>query len=449
MIYKPHEYQRQATQFLLDHKRAALFLDMGLGKTSITLTAVQELLFERFEVARVLVIAPLRVARDTWPAEVEKWEHLRGLRLSVVVGTEKQRAAALEADADVWVINRENIDWLVNFFAGRVWPFDMLIIDELSSFKNHQSKRFKALKRVLPYVNRVVGLTGTPAPNGLIDLWAQFRVLDGGERLGKSIGRYRRTYFIPEKTNGYVVYSYALKRGAEDAIYRAIGGITLSMRAGDYLRLPGLTETSYSVDIPVPETYRELRREMVASVSGGVVDAANAAVLAGKLQQLASGAVYGENQEVLLAHDAKLDALEDLVEAANGQPVLVAYWFAHELERIRERLPQARVLSSSGDFKAWNAGRVSVGLIHPASAGHGLNLQAGGHILIWFSLPWSLEAYQQTVARLYRQGQEKPVSVIRIVAENTIDEQIIQALDAKSVTQSALIDAVKAQVLAA
>lgn len=443
MQYKPHNYQAQATAFVEEHPEAALFLGLGLGKTVITLTAVWNLLFDSFQASRVLVVAPLRVARDTWPAEAQKWDHLQGLTVAVAVGNRRERLQALMTGADVTVINRENLDWLVNA-SGVEWVWDMVVIDELSSFKNHQAKRFKALIRVRHLVRRIVGLTGTPTSNGLMDLFAQYRLLDRGERLGRYISRYRERWFVPDKRNAQQVFTWKPRDGAEEEIYQAIGDITLSMRTCDHLTLPELTVTDYPVTMSDGErgVYERMARDMVVALDGQEIDAANAAVLAGKLTQLASGAIYDQDGAWVEVHQRKLDALEDLLEAANGNSVLVAYWYAHDLERIQARFPEARALKTSKDITDWNDGKIPLALVHPASAGHGLNLQAGGSILVWFSLTWSLELYQQTVGRLYRQGQTQPVSVIRITTRNSIDTQILAALEAKNTTQTALIDAV-------
>ncbi|CAB0673506.1 DEAD/DEAH box helicase [Corynebacterium diphtheriae bv. mitis] len=447
MHYQPHNYQRQATQFIIDHDEAAIFLGMGLGKSVITLTAIWQLMLDYFTISRVLVIAPLRVARDTWPAEIAKWDHLRGLTVAVAVGTKQDRLAALAQSAMVTIINRENIPWLISQL-GSAWPFDMVIIDELSSFKNHRAKRFTALVKMRPYVKRWVGLTGTPASNGLMDVWAGFRLLDGGERLGRFITRYRERWFVPDKRNGMQVFTYKPRVGAEDEIYGAIGDMTLSMRTTDHLQLPSLTVTTTPVTLEPKErkVYEQLKADLVLDLDEATVDAANAAALSGKLLQLASGAIYTGDGQWTAVHDRKLDVLEDLYEAANGSPLLVAYWFTHDRERIVSRFPQARELKTSADIEAWNLGEITLGLIHPASAGHGLNLQSGGHLLVWFSLTWSLELYQQTNARLYRQGQSEPVTITHLVAEGTLDETVLKALDAKDATQAALIDAVTAEI---
>ena len=448
MKYQPHEYQQFATQFIIDNPVAAVLLQMGLGKSVITLTAIHSLMLDRFDVHRVLVIAPLRVARDTWPAEIRKWDHLKGLTYSVAVGSEKERRAALMQETHIHIINRENVQWLVEK-SGIPFEYDMIVIDELSSFKSHTAQRFKSLLKVRYRVSRIVGLTGTPSSNGLMDLFAQFRILDGGKRLGRFITHYRNEFFLPDRTNGMQVYSWKLRPGAEDEIYRRISDITISMKSADYLKMPECVinrvpawMSDYEEDV-----YDELRKQLVTQLGGAQIDAKNAASLSGKLCQLANGAVYTDDGSFALFHDRKLDVLEDLIEAANGNPVLVAYWFKHDLDRIRLRFPGVRELKSSRDLTDWNAGKIPVALIHPASAGHGLNLQAGGSTLIWFGLTWSLELYQQTNARLWRQGQQADTVVIHhIITQGTIDEQIMTALERKDKTQTALIDAVKAQM---
>ena len=447
MKYSPHKYQTYATDFILEHPISAVFLDMGLGKSVITLTAIFDLCLDSFLVRKVLVIAPLRVAADTWPGEIEKWDHLRGLTYSVAVGSEAQRKAALLQRASVYIINRENVGWLVES-SGLPFDYDMVVIDELSSFKSYQAKRFRALLKVRPGVKRIVGLTGTPSSNGLMDLWAEFRVLDMGRRLGRFITRYRSAYFQPDKRNAQVVFSYKPLPGAEDAIYERISDITISMRAGDYLDMPECVVNEVKVTLSEKErkAYDTMRTELVLSLGGEDVDAGNAATLANKLSQMANGAVYGEGKKILPLHDRKLDVLEDLIEAANGKPVLVAYWFKHDLERIRTRFT-VREIKTAQDIADWNLGKIPVAVIHPASAGHGLNLQAGGSTLIWFGLTWSLELYQQTNARLWRQGQKAQTVVIHhIITKDTIDERIVSALRRKDKTQSALIDAVKANL---
>jgi len=447
-----HPYQRYAADFIVEHPAAAILLDCGCGKTIITLTAIQELVFDRFEVSRVLVICPIRVAQ-VWADEIAKWGHLRGLRYSIAVGTASERRYALNQEADLYVINRDVVPWLVEEYGGE-WKWDMLVLDELSSFKNPQAKRFKALLKVRALVKRVVGLTGTPSSNGLMDLWAEYRLLDLGQRLGRFITRYRQAYFRPEKTNGQVVFSYAPLPGAEEKIYSRIADITISMRCTDHLCMPELVSVPYEVRMSPKEAeaYSRLKKEMILDLKDGEITASNAAALSGKLVQLANGAVYDDEGNVIPLHDRKLDALEDLIEAQNGKPVLVAYWYKHDLARIEERLRamgiRYRRIDTEESIHQWNAKRIAVGLIHPASAGHGLNLQGGGSTLIWFGLTWSLELYIQTNARLWRQGQvSRTVVVEHIVTKGTIDERIMAALQKKEVTQSSLIDAVKAQLI--
>ena len=446
MQYKAHNYQNYCTEFLKTHPVAGLFLDCGLGKTIITLTAIYDLLFNSFEVSRVLIIAPLRVARDTWTAEIEKWEHLKGLTYSVCIGTPTERFAALYKKADIYIINRENVPWLVE---SGMFNFDMVVIDELSSFKSHTSKRFKALRKVRPTVKRIVGLTGTPASNGLMDLFAEIQLLDMGERLGRYIGGYRNRYFTPDKRNHQIVFSYKPLDGAEEAIYDKISDICISMRSSDYLQMPELTINNIEVRLSESEEklYKTLKRDLILPFADGDIDASTAASLSTKLHQMANGAVYDENGKVKHIHDRKIEALEDLVEAANGKPVLIAYWFKHDLERITSTAKfTARHLNTAQDFKDWNDGKIPVALIHPASAGHGLNLQSGGSTLVWFGLTWSLEFYQQTNARLYRQGQKESVVIHHIITKGTVDEKVLRDLNSKDRTQNSLLEAVKAEI---
>ena len=453
MKYKPHKYQQYAIEFIKQHPIAAILLDLGMGKTSIVLSCLNYLMFETFEVSKVLIIAPLRVARNTWSDEIKKWDHLQGLRYSIAVGTAAERIKALKADADIYIINRENVPWLIEE-SGLPFDYDMVVVDELSSFKNWNAKRFKALMKVRPKVKRIVGLTGTPSSNGLMDLFAEFKVLDMGERLGRFISQYRINFFKPDRVNGPIVYSYKLLPGAEDRIYEKISDITISMKASDYLEMPELISTEYKVYLDDEERakYEELKNELVLQLPGAEITAANAATLSGKLSQLANGAIYDDDGSVNAFHERKLDALEDLIESANGKPVLVAYWFKHDLKRITERLTALKAdfqrLDSDESIRKWNAGELQVGLIHPASAGHGLNLQEGGNTIIWFGITWSLELYSQTIGRLFRQGQKaKNVTVIHIITDGTVDERILKALEAKDSTQRALIDAVKAEVV--
>ena len=419
-----------------------------MGKTISTLTAINDLIRNRFETQKVLVIAPIRVARDTWPEEIKKWDHLAGLTVSPITGTAKQREAAANRRADIYTIGRENIPWLVKHHGGR-WPYDMVIIDELSSFKNPQAKRFKALKKVRPKIHRIVGLTGTPAPNSLLDIWAPFRLIDNGQRLGKYITHYRDQYFTPGRRNGTVVYNWNLRPGADQAIYNNIADITVSMRTTDYLQLPEATHQHITVQLP-PRARKHidtLKRDLVLDLDDDTIDAANAATLSLKLQQLAGGAIYNETGDnYITIHDEKIQALTELVDQAQGNTMLVCYWFKHERDRILDAIPSARVLDTQQDFHDWNNGKIPVALIHPASAGHGLNLQAGGHIMVWYTTPWSLELYEQANARLHRQGQTEPVSIIHIDTADSIDQTVHQALTRKDTTQQALITAVKAQL---
>ena len=446
MKYTPHGYQTYAKEFIENHHEAAVLLDMGLGKTVIALTAINDLLFDSFEISRALVIAPLRVAKNTWPQEIAKWEHLKNLSYSVVVGTEQERRAALRKKANVYIINRENVDWLITK-SGFSFDFDMVVIDELSSFKSWQTKRFKTLMKVRPKVQRIVGLTGTPSSNGLMDLWAEFRLLDMGKRLGRFIGEYRSLYFLPDKRNQQMIFTYKPRPGAKEEIYKRIGDITISMTAEDYLDMPELVTNTVSVQLDEKErkAYERMKADMVVQLGGKEIDAVNAAALSNKLLQMANGAVYDGDRKIVKLHDRKLDALEDLIEGANGKPIMVAYWFKHDLERIKARF-DVREIKSSSDIEDWNDGKISVAVIHPASAGHGLNLQAGGSTLVWFGLTWSLELYQQTNARLYRQGQKDTVVIHHIVAEETMDENVLAALSQKNKTQAALIEAVKANL---
>lgn len=447
MNFAPHDYQAYAIDYIETHPVAAVLLDMGLGKTVISLTAIADLLFDSFEAHRILVVAPLRVARDTWPAEISKWQHLKHLTYAVAVGTVKERKAALSAGADITIINRENLEWLIDS-SGYEFDYDMVIIDELSSFKNHKSKRFQSLMKVRPKVKRIIGLTGTPSSNGLMDLWAEFKLLDFGERLGRFITHYRNNYFIPDKRNGEIIYSYKPMPYAEDAIYRKISDITISMKSTDHLQMPELITSQYEVQLSEDEEqrYEELKADFILDLPEGEITAANAASLTGKLSQLANGAIYDDEGNIVEFHDRKLDALEDIIESANGKPLLVAYWFKHDLQRIKKRF-DVREIKTSKDIIDWNNGDIPVAVIHPASAGHGLNLQAGGSTLIWFGLTWSLELYQQTNARLWRQGQSSGTVVIEhIITKGTIDERILKALSLKEVSQNALIDAVKANL---
>ena len=444
MIFKPYPYQEAAIQWILDRPAAGLFLSMGMGKTPVTLTAIDELIYNRMEVQKVLVIAPLRVAQDTWVKEVRKWDHLQHLRIAKVLGSLKERRAALEQDADIYVINRENVQWLCENITG--WPFDMVVIDELSSFKNHQAKRFKALRKKLGRIRRIVGLTGTPAPNGLMDLWPQVYLLDQGQRLGRTIGAYRAKYFRPDKMNGHIVYSYRLLDGAEEAIHGRLGDLCMSLKKEDYLDLPGQIYEDIELTAPpaLLKQYKQFEKDriMEAMDSEGEIVALNAAALTGKLLQFANGAIYDTDGGVHELHDIKLEALEELIEAANGEPVLVFYAFQHDRDRIMRRI-ECRELSTSKDVDDWNAKRIPIAIAHPASVGHGLNLQEGGHIIIWYGLTWSLELYQQANERLNRPGQTHVCRIYHLILKGTHDERVLGVLGGKDITQRALIDALK------
>ena len=446
MRYVAHNYQNYAKDFILAHKVSALFLDCGLGKTITTLTAINELMYDSFEISKVLIIAPLRVAQSTWKDEIEKWDHLNLLRYSIVVGDEKERLKALKQNSDIYIINRENVDWLVTK-SGIDFNFDMLVIDELSSFKSHTSKRFKSLLKIRPYFERVVGLTGTPSSNGLMDLWAEFRVLDLGERLGSYITHYRNEYFLPDKRNGAVIFSYKPQPNAEERIYRRLADMTISMKSTEYLKMPELilNELEINLDEEDQMKYKKFKKEMVMTIQEKEIDAINAASLSNKLIQLANGSIYDEDKKFYEVHNKKLDKLEEIIESANGKPVLVAYWFKADKERIEKRF-KVREIKTADDIKQWNMGMINLALIHPASTGHGLNLQSGGSTLVWFSLTWSLELYQQTNARLYRQGQKDTVVIHHLITKNTIDEDIMKSLKRKDKTQEALMRAVKARI---
>ncbi len=444
MKYKPYEYQTYCTNYIIEHPYCGVFLDMGCGKSVITLTALWLLALDSFDIGKILVIAPKRVAEDTWPKEMAKWEHLTWLSYSLILGSKKQREDALARKASVYIINRENVAWLVE---NHSWEFDTVVIDELSSFKSNKAQRFKALKKVRPKVQRVIGLTGTPAPNSLLDLWPQMYLLDMGQRLGRFIGGYRDRFFKPDKRNREIIYSYKPREGSEEKIYELISDICISMKAVDFIDMPEKISNriEVSMDKKEQQLYDSFQKDMFLSLGDEELDAMNAAGLSNKLLQMANGAVYGEDKKVLDIHDRKLDALEDLIEAANGKPLLVAYWYKHDLARIRKRF-DVRTINTANDIEDWNAGKIPVALIHPASAGHGLNLQEGGSTVVWFGLTWSLELYQQLNARLWRQGQKNTVVIQHIITRGTHDEDVMEALETKDVQQSALIVAVKARV---
>ncbi len=451
MKYEPFSYQDYATKWIVEHEKSALFLEMGMGKSVATLTAILELKYDRFEIYKVLVISPLRVAQTTWPDEIKKWDHLSSLTISKILGSEKERIEGLGKNADIYIINRENVTWLVEWLGGD-WPFDMVVVDELSSFKSSKSKRFSSLKKVRPLIKRMVGLTGTPAPNGLVDLWPQIYLLDGGERLGRTLTGYRERYFLPDKRNQMVIYTWKLKQGAEEVIFKKLSDICVSMKAVDYLDLPDRIDNMISIEMPpkAREQYDTLEKELILSLVDSDVLAGSAAVLANKLLQVANGAVYDEDKKVKHIHNEKLNVLDELIEAASGKPVLVFYGYQHDRDRILHHLKKQhpRLLQSEKDIDEWNKGKIKVLLAHPASAGHGLNLQTGGNIIIWFGLTWSLELYQQANARLHRQGQNDTVIIHHIIAKDSIDERVIEALKSKDVSQSALINAVRIRLKA-
>ena len=443
----PRPYQRYAIRRIIDTPAVALLLDMGMGKTVSTLTAINELMFDRFEVHKVLVIAPLRVALSTWRDECEMWEHTRHLRISVAVGDLRTREAALAEDADIYVVNRDVVKWLVGYYRAK-WPFDMVVVDESSSFKNPASQRFRALRKVRPLIRRIVLLTGTPAPNGLMDLWSQLYLLDRGERLGRTLTEYRERYFRPGQQSGHIVYSYDARPGAEQEIFRRIGDICVSMKSEDYLTLPPLIQNVVRVQLPeaAARRYREMERELVLSIGDADITAVSAAALSNKLLQMANGAVYDTEGKVVKLHDAKAEALDEIISCNEGKSVMVIYSYRHDLERLRKKYPKARELKTAEDIRDWNAGRIPLLLVHPQSAGHGLNLQHGGHIVVWYGLTWSLEAYQQTNKRLHRPGQTEPVMLHHLVAKGTIDEDVMRALEGKAAGQESMLDAVKARI---
>lgn len=447
MKFKPYKYQDIAINRIYDSPRVGLFLDMGLGKTVITLTAIAELIYNRFEICRVLVIAPLRVAEDTWSRESGKWDHLKDLQISKVLGSAAQRRKALARDADVYIINRENVVWLTNELSGLGdgWMFDMIVIDELSSFKSAKAQRFKALRKYITKSERVVGLTGTPAPNGLIDLWSQIYLLDGGERLGRTYTSYRERYFTPNQRNQTTVFNYKPLPEAEELIHNKISDICFSMKAADWLDMPERIDNTQVVRLSDRElaAYNKFEHDSYIQFIEGEVTAASAAALTNKLLQYGNGAVYITNGGYAVTHDKKLNALEEIADVSSGQPILCFYSYKHDLERILERFPNAKKLDSSQDIDAWNRGDIPLLLAHPAGAGHGLNLQAGGHIIVWFGLTWSLELYQQANARLYRQGQENTVIIHHLIAEGTADERVLQGLQGKEEVQEELLNSLK------
>lgn len=458
MKFQPHDYQRYCITRIIQQPAIALFLDMGLGKTAVTLTAVNDLRYNRFLIRRCLVIAPKKVAEDTWTREQSKWDHLHLLKIVPVLGSKNKRVKALNSPGDVFVINRENVPWLVDYYRND-WPFDMVVIDEMSSFKSHRAKRFKALKSVRSHITRIVGLTGTPSPNGLTDLWSQIYLLDGGERLGKTITEYRNAYFIPGSRNATTIFSYEPVSGAVDAIQEKIQDICISLQARDYLELPDkIVNTRYiKLDAKAQKAYDTLERERILEMQDSVIDAGSAGVLAGKLLQLANGAMYAvpdeeqpKKREIIPVHDNKIEAFLELVEAEEGKHMLVFYNFQHDLLRIEQALESKKLavgeLKTTEDITAWNEGKIDILLAHPASAAYGLNLQDGGNVVVWFGLNWSLELYQQANARLYRQGQQMSVYIHHLVVSGSVDEDVIHALEQKDDCQAALLDSLKARV---
>jgi len=445
MEFKPHPYQKIAMKWALDKPFCGLILDMGLGKTVTSLTVIKQLL-DCVEILRPLIVAPKMVAEQTWQAEIDKWPHLQNLTLSIIAGTEKKRISALKKKADIYIISRDNISWLVNLPSYR-WNFDMVVLDELSSFKNRNSLRFKAIRKIRPNVHRVIGLTGTPAPNGLLDLWSQVYLLDQGERLGKTVTSYRVKYFHPEKSNGHIVYTYGLNAKAEQGIYDSISDICLSMRAEDWLTVPARQDIIKELVLDDYTQFKEFKETQVMSIAHGEISATNAAALYNKLLQYANGAVYDENKNHHVVHDKKLDAIEEAVEELQGKPVIIFYQFQSDIERLSSRLKDIVLLKTKQQINDWNAGKIKILLAHPASAGHGLNLQQGGNYIFWFGLPWSLELYQQAVARLHRQGQTQVVFNYHFMVKGTPEYEVYSRLLDKSLTQDKLIDALRQSFL--
>jgi SNF2 family DNA or RNA helicase len=441
-------YQQYCIDKIIEQSELGLLLDMGMGKTAITLTAVERLVYDYFSVRKVLVIAPLKPAIETWPTEVEKWDHLKHITTSLVLGDKESRLNALDKDAEIYIINRENVQWLVEHYKKK-WPFDMVVIDELSSFKSSKAQRFKALKKVRPYIKRIVGLTGTPAPNGLLDLWPQMYLLDAGETLGKTLTSYREKWFVPDKRNATTIFSWKPKDGAEEEIYKKLESLCISMKTADYLQLPERLDVRHEIETSkaTMDLYKKLEHDMILPYEDGDIDAGTAAILVNKLLQVAGGAAYDENGNVKCLHNEKLDALDVLLEEANGQPVLLFYSYKHERDRIIERHPEAVDVKEDTAVKDWNAGNIPLLLAHPASAGHGLNLQFGGHIVIWYGLPCSLELYQQANKRVHRLGQKETVLIHHLLMKNTADMWVLdKVLNEKDKRQNALLEALKARI---
>lgn len=448
MKFEAKYYQQYCIDKIIEQPELGLLLDMGMGKTAITLTAVERLVYDYFSVRKVLVIAPLKPAIETWPAEVEKWDHLKHITTSLVLGDKESRLKALELDAELYIVNRENVQWLVGHYKKK-WPFDMVVIDELSSFKSSKAQRFRALKKVRPYIKRIVGLTGTPSPNGLLDLWPQMYLLDVGEALGKTLTSYREKWFVPDKRNATTIFSWKPKEGAEEEIYKKLETLCISMKTADYLQLPERLDIRHEIEPSkaTMELYKKLERNMIIPYEDGDIDAGSAAILVNKLLQVAGGAAYDENGNTKILHNEKLDALDVLLEEANGQPVLLFYSYKHERDRIIERHPEAVEVKEVTAVKEWNAGNIPLLLAHPASAGHGLNLQFGGHIVIWYGLPCSLELYQQANKRVHRMGQKETVLIHHLLMKNTADMWVLdQVLTEKDKRQNALLEALKARI---
>lgn len=448
MKFEAKYYQSYCINRILSQSALGLLLDMGMGKTAITLTAIEQLVYDYFSVRKALVIAPLRPALETWPTEIKKWDHTKHMTYSVVIGSKQERLGALDRDADVYIINRENVQWLVDLYRKK-WPFDMVVIDELSSFKSSKAQRFRALRKVRPYINRIVGLTGTPSPNGLLDLWPEMFLLDEGKTLGRTLTSYRDSYFVPDKRNAQMIFSWKPRPDAEKKIYEKLSDLCVSMKTADYLQLPERVDVRHEIETS-EETlavYQKLERDMLLPYDDGDIDAGSAAILVNKLLQVAGGAAYNENGEPHILHNEKLDALDTLVEEANGQSVLLFYAYRHERDRIMERHPEAVDVKDASAVKEWNAGNIPILLAHPASAGHGLNLQFGGHIVIWYGLPLSLELYQQANKRVHRMGQKETVLIHHLLMKNTADTWVLdQVLAPKTERQDALLEALKARI---
>jgi SNF2 family DNA or RNA helicase len=448
MKFEAKYYQKFCIDKVIQQKEVGLLLDMGMGKSIISLTAVEELMYDYFTIRKVLVIAPLKPAIETWPAEIQKWDHTKHMTFSMVIGSKEARLSALAKESDIYIVNRENVQWLVEYYKKK-WPFDMVVIDELSSFKSSKAQRFRALKRVRPYIQRIVGLTGTPSPNGLLDLWPEMYLLDCGKALGKTLTGYRDQYFLPDKRNSQMIFSWKPRPDAENEIYKKLEGLCVSMKTADYLQLPERLDIRHEIE-PSEETlalYQKLEKDMLLPYDDGDIDAGSAAILVNKLLQVAGGAAYNENGETKVLHDEKMEALDNLLEEANGQPVLLFYAYKHERDRIMERHPEAVDVKEKSAVKEWNAGHIPILLAHPASAGHGLNLQFGGHIVIWYGLPCSLELYQQANKRVHRMGQKQTVLIHHLLMKNTADTWVLdKVLAPKTERQDALLEALKARI---